>query len=283
MRRIAPWLVGILVLVAITGCGGRRLEVERSDELDRLLAMHVTVSISDLSPEDALWAAFEAAQAPITQMSGGSFPDVRVSLVVHDQPLAEVIRLIYQDRLADLSFACSKKEFAVRSSHAAHERMRREWEREQRQVEAARRRMTAAVKQCDTIEIAVLGPGPMPDPSDTRPRFPIAAYESEVPIVRVHRLSGDADVVRLRTTLVALLSSREPGNWAFCHHPGFGLRCYRDGKLALETSFCWSCGNYHVVLAGKPQFLAIPGDHTGPDLKQALTAIAGAVTEIPGP
>jgi len=283
MTRVAPWLVGMLVLTALAGCGDRRLEVEHSDELDRLLALRVTFAVSDLSPDDALWAAFEAAQAPVTQMSGGFFEDVRVSLVVHDQPLSEVIRLIYQDQLADLSFACTKNAFEVRSSRAANEHSRRGYEREQRQVEAARRRMTAAVKECDTIEIAVLGTKQMPDPADTRPRFPIAAYESHVPILRAYRLTGKADVVGLRTKLVALLSSRELGSQAFCHFPGFGLRCYDDGKLVLETSFCWKCGNYHLVLDGNPQFLAIPGDHTGPELKQALTAITGAVTESPDP
>ena len=282
MNQIPRWLGHILLLVALVGCGGTRLEVERSDEINRLLAMRVTFAVDNVSRDDALWAAFEAAKAPITQMSMGEDDEAKVSLDVHDQPISEVIRLIYRDQLADFSFACANGEFAIKASKASSQRRLRAFLEEQRQVGAAHREMTAMVKQCDTIEIAVLG-AKQPPTADMPPGFPIAAYDSEVPILRVHRLTSAAEVAGLRSKLVALLASREPGNQALCHFPGYGLRCYREGKLLLETSFCWKCGNYHLVLNGEGQFLAIPGDHTGRELKQALTAITGPVIETPGP
>ena len=281
MRSIAHWLVAMLLLAAMAGCGAQRLEVERSEELDRLLAKRITFSVTEELHNEAMRAALRAANTPIEVTGGGPDPEATVSLNVHDQPLSDVIWLIYGDYVSDMCFALSEGSLEIRSSDAARRRYMRKLSLERHRTEVRRRQITDQMRHCDAIEVAVLGDKPSPDTSDVAPGFPIAAYDTQVRIVRVHRLEGESKVANLRTSVVAMLASREPGNPAFCHYPGFGLRCYRHRKLVMEASFCWKCGNYQATEI--PEFISLPGDHTSDDLKQALTAITGPVTEPSGP
>lgn len=36
------------------------------------------------------------------------------------------------------------------------------------------------------------------------------------------------------------------GASAFCHHPPYGLRFYRNNRLLYDTTVCWECSNFFV-------------------------------------
>lgn len=59
---------------------------------------------------------------------------------------------------------------------------------------------------------------------------------------------------------------------AMCHDPGYVLRFWKDGKLILETSVCWSCHNYTlpIWILGRPTY---GFDSTREDAKELLALL----------
>jgi hypothetical protein len=261
----------------LAGCQ-QRLEVEPSPELERLLALRTTVAMTDADPLEVLSAGFDHAGAGVTNfMADGD--DRLVTVDVRDATIEELLRILYRDRLDDVAFSLHGTCFEINGSRSAREASQRAYEQQMRQEEAARRNIASAVERCDAIEISRL------EPKVTVPLgkgFPIPSYGDARAVVRVV-IVDRSGLKPMRATLGEFLRADDSGFQMMCHEPGFGVRCWRSGALVLEASFCWSCNNYDLVLAGQPRFVGMNDGPVNARLKALLIATAGGEPEATPP
>jgi len=107
---------------------------------------------------------------------------------------------------------------------------------------------TDALARFDRIELyAVSMPKPFgdeePKREPTESTFPVRPYGVYADI-HAHKTIRGAACDELRTTWQSLAFDRLGG--AFCHHPVYGFRLYRDDDLLFETTVCWECQNFYV-------------------------------------
>lgn len=63
------------------------------------------------------------------------------------------------------------------------------------------------------------------------------------------------------------------GEQTLCHFPVFGIRFFRDGKLRLESSFCWFCANVSLPSALGTNEVRFNENH--PSATNVFTALTG--------
>ena len=73
--------------------------------------------------------------------------------------------------------------------------------------------------------------------------IPIRPYQAKTAILVTKELGAEEKALVL-PALSKQIGIEEHAGGAFCHEPIHGLRLYKGGRIILESTFCWGCGNF---------------------------------------
>lgn len=137
----------------------------------------------------------------------------------------------------------------------------------------------AKLPDCDRVEVFLLA-GDVKKPESAADRFPVRPYCGSSGVLQKKELKG-AEAAKLCSLWRGLTFDNRMQ--VLSHSAAYGLRFHHTGKLVLETSVSFSCGNFSYPRTAFPM---MPGEYswhgfrTGDDAGKALASFLKA--NLPG-